>query len=76
VKLDPDFKTLSVVEGALTGYVQFPGSDCLNGAILKVSNGHRLMGQLSSHHYIISVGRNLVNLKNVAALFGLELRVI
>ena len=76
VKIDPDFKTLSVVEGQLTGYAQFPGSDCVNGAILKVTNGHRLMDKLSSHHYIISVGRNLVDLKNVAAVFGLELNVI
>ena len=76
VKLEPDFKTLSVVEGKLGGYAHFPGSDCLNGAILKVPNGHRLMAEVSSHHYIISVGRNLVNLKNVATIFGLELKVI
>jgi hypothetical protein len=76
VKIDPDFKTLTVVEGQLTGYAQFPGSDCVNGAILKIGNGHRLMDELSSHHYIISVGRNMVDLKNVAAVFGLELKVI
>jgi L-fucose isomerase-like protein len=75
-KLEPDFKCLSVVEGELTGYVQFPGSDCLNGAILKVPNGHRLMAELSSHHYIISVGRNLVNLQNVGAVFGLQVKTI
>ena len=76
VKIDPDFKTLSVVEGQLTGYAQFPGSDCVNGAILKVQNGHNLMEQLSSHHYIISAGRNLVDLKNVAEVFGLKMKVI
>jgi hypothetical protein len=76
VKLDPDFETLSVVEGQLTGYVQFPGSDCVNGAILKVPDGHRLMEELSSHHYIICVGKQLVDLKNVAKVFNLHLKEI
>ncbi|MBE0698152.1 MAG: hypothetical protein IH586_14625 [Anaerolineaceae bacterium] len=76
VKLEPDFRSISIIEGQLTGYAQFPGSDCVNGAILKVPNGHALMEQVSSHHYILSVGRNAVDLKNVAKVFGLEVKVI
>lgn len=76
VKLDPSFQRISIVEGALTGYVQFPGSDCLNGAILKVRDGHQLMEQLASHHYIVSVGRNRVPVQNLAKIFGLDLTVM
>lgn len=76
VKLDPSFKRISIVEGAITGYAQFPGSDCVNGAVIKVGNGHRLMDQLASHHYIVSVGRNLVQLQNVAKIFGLDIMII
>jgi L-fucose isomerase-like protein len=76
VKVEPTFDRISVVEGRLTGYAQFPGSDCVNGAIIKVRDGHRLMDQLSSHHYIVSVGRNLVQIQNVAKIFGLETSVL
>ncbi len=76
VKLEPTFDCISVVEGSLTGYAQFPGSDCLNGAVIKVRDGHRLMDQLTSHHYIISTGRNLVQLRNVGKIFGLEVKEI
>ena len=50
LKLVPPFDRLSVVEGELEGYAGFPGSDCLNGAILRVPDGHRLMKDLASHH--------------------------
>lgn len=74
-KLDPDFQTLSIVEGALTGYAQFPGSDCLNGAILKVPDGHRLMEQLSSHHYILAAGHHRVDIQNAARILGLNVQI-
>jgi hypothetical protein len=76
VKLDPAFDRISIIEGALVGYVQFPGSDCLNGAILKVRDGHRLMQELSSHHYIISVGRNRVQIENIAKVFNLAITLL
>jgi hypothetical protein len=40
----------TMLEGELTGYVNYPGSDCLKGAVLKVADGHRLMRNISSHH--------------------------
>ncbi len=75
-KLDPDFQTLSIVEGALTGYAQFPGSDCLNGAILKVPDGHRLMEQLASHHYILVAGHHRVDIHNAARILGLSVQIL
>lgn len=75
-KLDPDFQTLSIIEGALTGYAQFPGSDCLNGAILKVPDGHRLMEQLASHHYILAAGHYRVDIQNAARILGLNVQIL
>ncbi len=58
-KLEPTFNTLSVVEGELRGYAQYPGSDCINGGVIKVRNGRALMERLASHHYILMTGHNL-----------------
>jgi len=76
VKLMPPFDSLSVVEGKLTGYVQFTDSHCLNGAVIRVPNGHRLMRDLASHHYILTVGKNLAMLDALSQVFGLECKVI
>ncbi len=71
-KLSPSFDRLSVVQGELTGYAQYPGSDCVNGAVLKVPDGHRLMNNLSSHHYLLLTGHNLVDIQMIAGVFGLQ----
>jgi hypothetical protein len=76
VKLEPDFDTISVVEGMLEGYAQFSNSDCLNGAILRVSDGHHLLEELTSHHYVLTLGHNRVNLQLVAKIFGLKTHII
>lgn len=75
-KLEPDFASLSIVEGELVGYAQFPGSDCLNGAVLRVSDGHRLMRELASHHAILAAGHFKADLEMVAPVFGLRVNVI
>lgn len=75
-KLHADFTTMTVAEGELTGYAQFPGSDCVNGGVIRVSDGHRLMTSLASHHYLLLTGHNLVNLRMIAPIFGLDLKVI
>lgn len=56
LKLVPPFDTLSLVEGQIEGYAGFPASDCLNGAVLHVPDGRRLMRELASHHYILACG--------------------
>ncbi len=75
-KLEPDFESFSVVEGSLEGYAQFPGSDCLNGALLRVPDGHRLMRELASHHTILGVGHLKNDLELVAPVFGLQVRAL
>jgi hypothetical protein len=71
VKLQPTFTQLSVFEGELTGYAQFPGSDCLNGAVIRVEDGPKLMDTLSSHHYILVQGRHREHLGNIGKVFGI-----
>ncbi len=75
-KIEPDFQRWSVAEGALECYAQFANSDCLNGAVIRVADGHRLMAELASHHYILTTGHILADLRTVARLFGMDVAVI
>jgi hypothetical protein len=75
-KLEPDFRRWSVAEGVLEGYAQFANSDCLNGAVIRVADGHRLLDELASHHYILTTGHSLPGLRLAARLFGMEVGAI
>jgi len=75
-KLAPTFETITVMEGSLEGYAQYPGSDCLNGAVLKVRDGHRMMNGLSSHHSLLMTGHHRMDIEMVSGVFGLEVEVI
>jgi hypothetical protein len=72
VKLMPPFDRWSVVQGTLPKFAQFEHSDCLNGAVIHVSDGKKLVGDLASHHYIITTGHNLNELEMVSKVFDLE----
>ncbi len=76
VKLMPPFDKLSVVEGKITKYSQFTDSHCLNGAVMKVPNGKRMINELASHHYILTSGHNLNDLEMISKVFDLECIVI
>jgi hypothetical protein len=71
-KLDPTFSRMMVAEGDLTGYAQYPGSDCLNGGVIRVQDGRRLMKSISSHHALLMTGANLPEIELVAKVFDLE----
>ena len=75
-KLHPTMETISVAEGDLSSYVQYADSDCLNGAVLKIADGHRLLETIASHHYLLMTGHNLVDIKNLSKIFDLEVEVI
>lgn len=75
-KLDATMQKIMAIEGELEGYVQYPGSDCRNGALLKVSNGDRLMNRLYSHHYCLMTGHRSIEIGLLAKIFGLELETI
>jgi hypothetical protein len=74
-KLLPSISALSVAEGDLTCYVQYDNSDCLNGAVIKVADGHRLMKEIASHHYLLMTGHNRVDIQMIAPVFGLDVKV-
>jgi hypothetical protein len=61
-----------VTEGELKGYAQYPGSDCLNGGIIEISDGHQFMRSLYSRHQIVLPGHQRKNLEVVAGAFGIE----
>lgn len=71
VKLHPSISEVTAVEGTLAGYTQFPGSDCLNGGVIHVPDGHRLVRKATSHHYIITTGHNLNDLRLALSVFGI-----
>jgi hypothetical protein len=76
VKLIPPFDRISVIEGELSGYAQYPGSHCLNGAVIRVPNGRRFVNEIISHHYIVTVGQNLKEVEMVSKIFDLDCVVI
>ncbi len=75
-KLHSGMDRLSVAEGNLTRYAHFPNSHCLNGGVIKVKDGHRLMSQLASHHYLLLVGHHLVNIRFLGQVFDLGVEEI
>ncbi|SUS06558.1 conserved hypothetical protein [uncultured Defluviicoccus sp.] len=75
-KLHPDFNGLTVSEGDLEGYAQYPGSDCHNGGIIRVNDGHRLMTRLTSHHALLMTSNQAADIETIAPIFGLELETI
>ncbi|MGA2974301.1 MAG: hypothetical protein ABSF77_03225 [Spirochaetia bacterium] len=74
-KLHPELGVMQVIEGALEGYAQYPGSDCRNGALLKVRDGRALMKSFFSHHYCLLTGARGAEIENVARVLdiGVEL---
>jgi hypothetical protein len=75
-KLHPTMQKWTVAEGALTGYAEYPDSDCLTGGVLKIADGQKLLKTVSSHHYLLMTGHNLVDIEMLSAVFGLEVEVI
>ena len=75
-KLSPTMNKLSIIEGDLTGYVQYPGSDCLNGGIIKVADGHKLVTNITSHHYLLISGHNLAGIEALGHIFDLEIELL
>jgi hypothetical protein len=77
-KLHPDMKKLTIIEAEIEDYVQYPGSDCRNGALLRYKNnsGHRVMEGLSSHHAIIIQGDVTYMLLQMAKVYQFDVEVI
>lgn len=72
-KLLPTLQAMSVIPGELTHYVQFPGSDCRNGGVIRVRDGHQTIKNLCSHHYLLVTGERRADIELVADVFGLAI---
>jgi len=72
-KLHPSMDKMTAAEGELTGYAQFPGSDCLNGGVIRIKDGRKLMDSLASHHYLLLVGHHAVNIRFLGKVFKLQI---
>jgi hypothetical protein len=75
-KLDSTLNELMIIEADLEKYVQFPGTDCRNGALIKVPDGYKMMELFNSHHNCFIVGHKKEALKNMARVFGLDLKML
>lgn len=77
-KLHADMNTLTVIKARIEDYVQYPGSDCRNGALLRYQkdSGYQVMESLSSHHQIIIRGNVAPQLAQAAKIFGFKMELI
>ncbi len=75
-KIYPGFKKLSIIRAELERYVQYPGSDCVNGALIRYGDGHAVMDALCSHHSLIIQGDAAPVLKQIARVFGWEVTLL
>jgi hypothetical protein len=75
-KLDPTFESICAAEGELRGYAQYPGSDCENGAVIRVHDGRNLVEHLPSHHAILMTGHRLDVIRSLASVFALEVEAL
>ena len=69
-KIYPGFEKLSIIEAEIEDYVQYPGSDCRNGALIRYKDGHKVMDALCSHHSLIISGDVRPQLRQLAKVFG------
>jgi hypothetical protein len=72
-KFEAGFERLSVIQGDIAGYAQYEDSDCLNGAVLRIPDGHKLLREISSHHYLLMSGHNLPGIEMLAKIFDFKI---
>jgi hypothetical protein len=75
-KLHPSMERITVAEGELKGYAQYPGSDCLNGGVIELRDGPKLMRSLASHHYLLMTGHRGADIRTIAPVFSLNVEEI
>lgn len=75
-KLHPELSSIQAIAGELEGYVQYPGTDCRNGALLRVKDGPALMKAFYSHHYCLLTGKHVVDIENVARVMDIAAEVL
>ena len=76
VKFQPYLQKISLSEAELEGYIQYENSDCLNGGIIKVSDGQNFVDKVVSHHYVVMTGHHKAALNLIAGIFDYEIEII
>jgi hypothetical protein len=71
-KIHSSFNDITVAEGELEFYAQQPGSDCLNGGVIRVRDGNRLLKSLPSHHVLLMTGHQGADIADIAPIFNLK----
>lgn len=71
-KIGPALADIQVIEGTIKGYVQYSDSDCLNGAVMKVTDGHNLVNNIFSHHLMLMTGHRGKDIELISKVFGLK----
>ncbi len=75
-KLNPTLDSMHVIEGEIEKYEQYTDSDFINGAVIRVKDGHKLVQSLASHHYLVLSGHRLAEIQQIAGVFGFEIEVL
>jgi hypothetical protein len=75
-KMQPTMQSMMVMEGTIEGYAQYPDSDCLNGGVLRIADGHKLVNNVSSHHYLLMTGHQLNDIEMLGQIFDLGIEAI
>ncbi len=75
-KLHPKLDLMSVAEGGLEFYAQYPDSDCRNGAVIRVKNGPALVQSLASHHYLLTTGHNQADIQMLGDILGFSVEAL
>lgn len=76
VKLNPSLSKIMTIEGKLKGYAQYPQSDCRNGAVVEVNDGHEVMNRAYSHHQILVPGHISREVELIGKVMDLEVEKI
>ena len=72
----PTLTKMIAVKGDLIDYAGYPGSDCRNGGVIRVGDGHKLMSSLYSHHGCFIPGRKEDELVLVSRILGMGLEKV
>ena len=76
VKIASDMRTLTVSPSVLSTFTQYKDSDCLNGAVLRVEDGHRFVEGIPSHHVILATGDLRRRIDLMASVLGMGVQRI
>jgi hypothetical protein len=75
-KLHPKLDVMSVAEGGLESYAQYPDSDCRNGAVIRVKDGPAFVRSLASHHYLLTTGHNQSDIQMIGNILDFSVEAL